>query len=124
YIVMEHFPKAAPVDFKMTDPIMIPTVPGNLEQLQQQLTNIVAKIDKIPFEEIGRDLRSTLSSASKLMNNLDKSLAPEARATLRAARQSLDNINQLLANDASLPVNAERAMQELGRAARSLRALR
>ncbi|OZI25527.1 paraquat-inducible protein B [Bordetella genomosp. 7] len=123
YVVLEHFPKAEPVQFHLTHPLMIPTVPGNLEQLQQQLTNIVAKIDKIPFEEIGRDLRSTLSSASKLMNNLDKSLAPEARATLRAARQSLDNINELLANDAALPVNAERAMQELGRAARSLRAL-
>ena len=33
------------------------------------------------------------------------------------------NINTLLATDPSLPVNAERAMQELSRAARSLRAL-
>jgi len=123
YIVLEHFPKAAPVEFHMSDPVVIPTIPGNLEQLQQQITNIVGKIDKIPFDQIGRDLRTTLSSTSRLMANLDKSVAPEARATLRAARKSLDNINDLLANDAALPANTERAMQELGRAARSLRAL-
>src|SRR5690606_9175915 len=123
YIVLEHFPKAEPVEFHMSDPIMIPTIPGNLEQLQQQITNIVDKIDKIPFDQIGRDLRTTLSSTSRLMANLDKTVAPEARETLRAARKSLDNINALLANDAALPVNAESAMQELGRAARSLRAL-
>ncbi|MBV7485783.1 intermembrane transport protein PqiB [Bordetella sp. BOR01] len=123
YIVLQHFPKAEPVEFHISDPIVIPTIPGNLEQLQQQITNIVDKIDKIPFDQIGRDLRTSLSSASRLMSNLDKTLAPEARETLRAARKSLDNINQLLATDAALPANAERAMQELGRAARSLRAL-
>jgi len=123
YIVLEHFPKAEPVEFHMSDPVVIPTVPGNLEQLQQQITNIVDKIDKIPFDQIGRDLRTTLSSASRLMADLDKTLAPEARNTLRAARKSLESINDLLANDAALPANAERAMQELGRAARSLRAL-
>ncbi|HYG46259.1 MAG TPA: MlaD family protein [Bordetella sp.] len=123
YIVLQHFPKAEPVEFQISDPIVIPTIPGNLEQLQQQITNIVEKIDRIPFDQIGRDLRTTLSSTSKLMSSLDKTLAPEARETLRAARKSLDNINSLLATDAALPANAERAMQELGRAARSLRAL-
>ncbi|MBO1113074.1 intermembrane transport protein PqiB [Bordetella petrii] len=123
YIVLAHFPKADPVEFRISDPVVIPTIPGNLEQLQQQITNIVDRINRIPFEQIGRDLRTTLSSTSRLMSSLDKTLAPEARDTLRAARKSLDNINELLANDAALPANAERAMQELGRAARSLRTL-
>ncbi|CAM4396020.1 Paraquat-inducible protein B [Bordetella tumbae] len=123
YIVLENFPKAEPVDFKLTDPVMIPTVPGNLEQLQQQITNIVDKIDKIPFDQIGRDLRTTLSSTSRLLENLDKRVAPDLRNTLQAARKSLDSINELLSRDGSLPVNAERAMTELGRAARSLRSL-
>ncbi|CAM4369667.1 intermembrane transport protein PqiB [Bordetella muralis] len=123
YIVLENFPKAEPVDFKLTDPVVIPTVPGNLEQLQQQITNIVDKIDKIPFDQIGRDLRTTLSSTSRLLENLDQRVAPDLRNTLQAARKSLDSINELLARDGSLPVNAEQAMTELGRAARSLRSL-
>jgi len=123
YIVLENFPKADPVEFHLTDPVVIPTVPGNLEQLQQQITNIVGKIDKIPFDQIGRDLRTTLASTSALLKSLDKNVAPDLRNTLQAARKSLDSINELLARDGSLPVNAENAMNELSRAARSLRSL-
>ncbi len=123
YVVLDDFPNAKPVEFMATAPAMIPTVPGNLDQLQQQISNIVAKIDKIPFDKIGDDLRTTLASTSKLMGRLDKDLAPEAQAMLRQARQSLAQVNNMLAPDSSLPVNADRAMQELSRAARSLRAL-
>lgn len=123
YIVLENFPNAPPVEFKATIPLLIPTIPGNLEQLQQQVTNIVDKIEKIPFDQIGADLKISLSSASALLNGLDKNLAPELRRTVQAARKSLDNINALLARDGSLPANAELTMQELGRAALSLRSL-
>jgi len=123
YVVLDNVPNAKPVEFEMSTPAIIPTVPGNLDQLQQQVTNIVAKIEKIPFDKIGEDLRATLASTSKLMNRLDKQVAPEAQKALKQAKDSMANINSLLASDASLPVNAEKAMQELSRAARSLRAL-
>ncbi|KAG1321113.1 hypothetical protein G6F61_015223 [Rhizopus arrhizus] len=42
---------------------------------------------------------------------------------LKQAKESMANINAMLASDASLPGNTEKAMQELSRAARSLRAL-
>jgi paraquat-inducible protein B len=123
YVALDDFPNAKPVEFKPSDPALIPTVPGNLDQLQQQISNIVAKIEKIPFDKIGEDLRTTLASTSKLMNRLDKQVAPEAQYMLKQAKESMAQVNALLASDASLPVNTEKAMQELGRAARSLRAL-
>ncbi|MCW0207353.1 MAG: MlaD family protein [Achromobacter sp.] len=123
YVALDIFPNAKPVEFQMSEPALIPTVPGNLDQLQQQVSNIIAKVEKIPFDKIGEDLRATLASTSKLMGRLDKQVAPEAQAMLKQARESMVQINALLAADASLPVNTERAMQELGRAARSLRAL-
>ncbi|CAB3882343.1 intermembrane transport protein PqiB [Achromobacter piechaudii] len=123
YVVLDNFPNAKPVEFTPSDPAVIPTIPGNLDQLQQQVSNIVAKIEKIPFDKIGEDLRTTLASTSKLMNRLDKQVAPEAQSMLKQARESMANINSMLASDASLPVNTEKAMQELSRAARSLRAL-
>jgi len=123
YVALDDFPQAKPVEFQLTDPPMIPTVPGNLDQLQQQISNIVAKIEKIPFDKIGEDLRTTLASTSKLMNRLDKQVAPEAQSMLKQAKESMAQVNALLASDSSLPVNTEKAMQELGRAARSLRAL-
>ncbi|KAG1247455.1 hypothetical protein G6F65_020157 [Rhizopus arrhizus] len=36
YVVLDDFPNAKPVDFKPSDPAIIPTIPGNLDQLQQQ----------------------------------------------------------------------------------------
>ena len=123
FIVLDHFPKAPPVDYKPTEPMTIPTIPGQFDQLQEQITSIVNKVEKIPFEQIGNELRSTLANTSKLMGRLEKDVAPEAQSVLRQARQSLSAVNELLASDSSLPVNTERAMQELGRAARSLRAL-
>ena len=123
FVSLDVFPNAKPVEFKPSTPAVIPTVPGNLDQLQQQVSNIVAKIEKIPFDKIGEDLRATLSSTSRLMNRLDKQVAPQAQAVFRQAKESLAQINALVSPDGSLPVNAERAMQELGRAARSLRAL-
>jgi len=123
FVSLDVFPNAKPVEFKPSTPAVIPTVPGNLDQLQQQVSNIVAKIEKIPFDKIGEDLRTTLSSTSRLMNRLDKQVAPQAQAVFRQAKESLAQINALVSPDGSLPVNAERAMQELGRAARSLRAL-
>jgi paraquat-inducible protein B len=123
YVALDIFPNAKPVEFKMSEPAIIPTVPGNLDQLQQQVSNIVAKVEKIPFDKIGEDLRATLANTSRLMNRLDKQVAPEAQNMLKQAKESMAQINALLASDASLPVNTERAMQELSRAARSLRAL-
>lgn len=123
YVVLDTFPNAKPVEFHPSDPAVIPTVPGQLDQLQEQIGNIVTKIEKIPFEQIGKELRNTLASTSSLMNQIDRQLAPDARNVLKQAQQSLQRVDQMLAPDASIPVNADRAMQELARAARSLRAL-
>lgn len=123
YVNLDVFPNAKPVTFNPSVPAIIPTVPGNLDQLQQQLSNIVNKIEKIPFDKIGEDLRTTLASTSRLMNRLDKQVAPEAQGMLKQARDSMARINELLASDGSLPVSTERALQELNRAARSLRSL-
>jgi len=125
YIALDLFPHAPPVkDFQVEgDPVRVPTIPNNLDQLQQQLTGIVDKIDKIPFEQIGKDLRTTLNTTNRLLGRLDKEVTPEARATLRQARESLAAVDALLGQDSQLPGNAERTMQELARAARSLRVL-
>jgi paraquat-inducible protein B len=123
YVALDVFPRAQPVEFKAGKPASIPTMPGNLDQLQQQISSIAAKLDKIPFDKIGEDLQRTLASTSRLMGRLDTQLAPQAQAVLKQANKSLMDLGRLLAPDADLPVNAQRAMEELGRAARSLRAL-
>jgi len=123
YVAMDVFPNAPPVTFEMSIPANIPTVPNNLDQLQQQVASIAAKLEKIPFDKIGADLRTTLTSASSLMTRLDKQVAPQAQVALREASKSLAEISTMLSSDTGLAANSERAIQELGRTARSLRAL-
>jgi paraquat-inducible protein B len=123
YVALDVFPNAAPVQFEMTVPARIPTVPNNLDQLQQQLVSIADKLEKIPFDKIAADLRTTLSSASRLMTRLDKQVAPQAQAMMREASKSLAEISNMLSSEAGLGANTDRAVQELSRTARSLRAL-
>lgn len=124
YVLLAVFPNVKPVVFDPSGkPVVLPTIPGNLDQLQQQITNIVDKIEKIPFDKIGSDLSATLASTTRLMTRLDKQVAPEAQAVLREARKSIAELGNLVAADGSLPMNAARSMQELSRAARSLRNL-
>ena len=124
YVVLGIFPESKPVVFDTSvDPVMIPTIPGSLDQLQQQITNIVDKIEKIPFDKIGTDLSATLKSTNALVSKLDKQVAPQAQAMLVEARKAINELGNLVAADGSLPLGAERSMQELSRAARSLRNL-
>ncbi|OZI18709.1 paraquat-inducible protein B [Bordetella genomosp. 9] len=123
YVALDEFPRAPPVAFAMSIPVDIPTVPNNLDQLQQQLASIAAKIEKIPFDRIGDDLRATLSSANRLMTRLDRQVAPEAQAALRQATRAMSQIAALMGTDGGPVADLQRTLNELGRTARSLRAL-
>jgi len=123
YVAIDNFPNTPSVPFVHTDPPTIPTVPGQLDQLQEQVGNILDKLDKVPFDQIGTALRDTLNSTSRLMTQLDKQVAPQARDVLRQAQVSLQSLNQLFGPDAPLPSNTQNAMTQIDRAARSLRAL-
>ncbi|WLW64331.1 MlaD family protein [Achromobacter aegrifaciens] len=123
YVALAVFPDAKPVAFTMEEEPFIPTVPNNLDQLQQQINSILTKLDRVPFEGLGADLGQLLRATSSLMKRLDTRLAPEAQAMLRQASKSLAAVGGVLSPDAGLPVNANAVLQELSRAARSLREL-
>jgi len=107
--------------------VRMPTAPGTLSELQPQIAEIVQKVSKIPFDDIGRDLRSTLASASKAINQLSpeaqKALA-EVQRTLQRTQATLESLERNVA-DPSAPVqrNLEEALLELQRTSRALRLL-
>ena len=105
----------------------LPTVPGTLSEIQPQIADIVAKVSKIPFDEIGKDLRSTLAGASAAIGRLtpeaQKALV-EVQKTLVRAQGSLDSLDRNV-TDPNAPVqhNLEATLTELQRASESLRVL-
>ncbi len=128
YVALEFMPKEPHATLDTSSPVpRLPTVPGTLSELQPQLAEIVAKISKVPFDDIGRDLRGTLKQAQEAIAQL----TPQARQalsgveqTLGAVQKSLDRLDRnVLDQGAPVQHNIEQTMSDLQRAARSMQEL-
>lgn len=124
YIAISMVPQAKPATFDpAARPLVIPTAPGSLEEIQQQLSSLLTKLDKLPIAEIGTNLRDTLHGANALMGTLNSQLAPQARDMLVSAQGALDAANRTFSGDTSLGRGTAQTLDELRRAAQSLRSL-
>lgn len=124
YVALDFFPAApkAKMDWDAKPP-ELPTVPGGLQSLQDSVTALIAKLNKVPLEGIGNDLRKSLQQADGLLKTLNTDVAPEARAAMVSARAALESANNALAPDSALTQSTAETMRELSRTAASLRAL-
>jgi paraquat-inducible protein B len=139
YIALEYFPNAPKVKIDWSkDPLEIPTLPGGFADIEAKLTSILAKIDKMQLDAIGTDTRKTLETLNKTLkdvntavNRLNAEVTPELKKVLEEVRRATVSADQVLRNtDATLvgkdaPGQQELrdALQEVARAARSLRVL-
>jgi len=131
YVALDFFPGAKKLSLDWSkSPRNLPTVRGNFDELQVSLAKILAKIDKLPLEEIGGDLRKVLatldqsvSSIDRLARRMEDDIGPEVNASLRELRTALASVERLLAADSPLQQEVRDAMREVGRAAQSFRVL-
>jgi paraquat-inducible protein B len=128
YVALDFIPgPARTANLAEDGAVQMPTAPGTLSELQPQIAEIVQKMSKIPFDDIGRDLRTTLSRASTAIGQLtpdaQKALA-EVQRTLNRAQATFENLDRNV-TDPSAPVqrNVEDTLVELQRTARALRVL-
>jgi paraquat-inducible protein B len=139
YVSFDFYPNApkAKVDLRPEEP-ELPVVSSTLVELEDKVTHIVDKIDKMPLEAIGngikKDLESldqTLKDANKLISNADAQLVPglktaveDLHSTLVAIERATNNANAtLLESNAAAQEDLRNALYEFTRAARSLRVL-
>jgi len=124
YVALDFFPQASHVAFDDAErPIVLPTTSGSFDRLQEQLAGVVEKIDRIPFESIGRHLDKTLVTLDTAVERVDREVLPQFGATLSTAQGTLSAARQTLSDDSPLMGNADEALLELGRMAQSLREL-
>jgi paraquat-inducible protein B len=139
YVSFDFHPDAPKVKLDLSqDEPELPVVPGTLVALEEKLTRLVDKIDKLPLEEIAgglkKDLESldqTLKSADKLVSDADLKLVPELKATLDDVHRTLGAVERaansadtsLLGSNAPAQQELRDALQEFAKAARSLRVL-
>jgi paraquat-inducible protein B len=109
FVALDFFPDAPPttVDWT-TSPPVFPVIPGTLEGMEATVARIVNKLDKVPVEAIGNDAKKAID---------------ELNLTLASARKAVDEAGKAIAPNSDLQVNLNTTLNDVGRAARSLRQL-
>ncbi|MDL5592098.1 MlaD family protein [Pseudomonas kribbensis] len=124
YIALDFFPKAEKVAFDATArPIVIPTIPGSLEQLQEKLEAMVDKLNKLPVERIAGNLDGNLVELRKSLTQFNAKTLPGVQNTLADVSKTLQSANSTLAEDSPQREKLTQTLDELGRMSRSLREL-
>jgi paraquat-inducible protein B len=123
YVAFDQFPNAPKVKVDWTkEPPELPVMPGGMQDLENKLTSIMAKIDKVPFEAIGEDLKKLLVTTNLAIKHLDEEITPELKASLEELKRVLENTDAtLVGKDAPAQQELRDALQEMTRAARAIR---
>jgi paraquat-inducible protein B len=121
YVNLDFFPRAPKAALAFEGEVLIlPTVPGPLDELQSQLARIATKLDKIPFDEIGANLNKSLAQANALLARLDGKVLPEMQETLVAARKTFTSADALLQKDSPLQSDLRQTLQDVQQTVESL----
>ncbi|MBV4473562.1 PqiB family protein [Pseudomonas botevensis] len=124
YIALDFFPKVPKVAFDASArPIVLPTIPGSLELLQEQLQAMVEKINKLPVERIASNLDGNLVELRKGLTQFNSKTLPGVQSTLLDVSKTLQSASSTLAEDSPQREQLTQTLDELGRMSRSLREL-
>ncbi len=123
YIALDFFPGApmATVDWSQR-PVRLPTVPGQLEATEASINNIITKLNKMPLQQIGENLDKALSELDLTLVSARGTLET-AQGTFATARGTLGNASNLTAPNSAQVQQLDSTLQEVSRAARSIRVL-
>jgi paraquat-inducible protein B len=132
YVSFEFVPHAvaARLDWHQ-DPLELPVAPGQITDMEAKLASILGKIDSMPIATIGerasdvlKSLDLTLKDADAALKDVDASTLPRVRVALDDLHHVLDSANAtLIGRDAPGQQSLRDALEEVTRAARSLREL-
>ncbi len=124
----------------------VPTIPAPLQVITARVNKLLAKLETLPIEQIGKDLgdtvqnvkhlseskellqavqalNETLQETRQLVHNLDSNVTPAINSTLDQAQKTLVSVEGTLGQDSPLQHEMRQAIQELGEAARAVRIL-
>ena len=123
YLALDFFPvKGGSVNWAASPP-QLPTQKATLVELESAIGSLATKLDRFPLEELSGDLRTTLQTAARLLNNIDGEMNAEVGPTLAQARKTLASADRALAADSPLQSDTRQAMREVARAAQAFRVL-
>lgn len=112
FISLDFHPRAKPAEIDWSKPApTIPTLPGKLTSLEDNIATVMAST------------KDMLESVNKLVQRIDREVAPEVTGTLADVRRTLATADKVLASDAPMQQELRETLREVARAAASLRQL-
>jgi len=140
-LALDFLPNAAPAELRQEgQDWVLPSVGGGIDNILTAAADISAKLDRLPLEQIGANLNSTLRSASgamvsiqDLVKRTDASLTPALRRlpeitaalqdVVTRAGRTVGSIETSYGQNSQFNRELERAMTQVGDTARSIRVL-
>jgi len=129
FIALDFFPKSTPVSvaWRQETPTL-PVIASGLVDFEGKINTILSKMEKIPYAEIGEELKTTLVSLNKTASKLEGEVLPEAKKTMEDLRRAIvaaekmlkDGEQNLVGADAPAQQELREALQEIARAARAI----
>lgn len=124
YVALDFVPHAAKVDFDpAAKPLTIPTAPGSFDKLQEQLAEIVDKLDKVPFDSIGKHVDQVLAGLDTTLKQVNGRTLPAFTETLHGVQKTMGTADAALSGDSPLQRNLGATLEQIQRMSRSLRVL-
>jgi paraquat-inducible protein B len=139
YIALDYDPQAPKPQIDWSrDPLEIPVTASGLDDLESKLTaildqvdGILATVDRLPLAAIAANLDSAVKNLDVLLKDVDAKTLPELDRTLEQVRRAMATADRvlkstdqtLLGDDAPGQQELRDALQEITRAARSVRDL-
>ena len=101
---------------------VLPTIPTAMEEITTSLTQLLNKLEKVPIEQIGYELRDTIAGANRLVNSPElQASAAELNKTLNEAQKFVAALNKNVAPELDEAVsNLNGALIQAQKLARSL----
>lgn len=131
FVELAQDPQAVPfrLDQAQTYPI-IPTLAAPLDQMTQRVDNILKKVETIAFDDIGRELQTSMKDLTSLLKQLKKTtkrvnreMIPAVDASFVQLQKTLNGIDASFGPESGLSYHAGAAANELSMTLRSLRTL-
>jgi paraquat-inducible protein B len=147
YVDLDLHPKAPTAALgRRGDLAVIPTVPAPLDDLGNKVSSLLGKLDNLPVEEIGSDLREAVRGAKGILNSealanslveleaslrtlrsaarvVDEQTLPKLGVAVDQVRSTFKSAQEVIAPDTVLYQDIKRALTELATAARAIREL-
>jgi len=98
YVAMDFYPDAPKAQINWSqDPTVLPTVPSTIPDLEAKVSSILAKLDQLPYDQIGTDVSKVLATLDGTLKDVNTTLGAINSDVTPGLRKTLDDLQSVIA---------------------------